>query len=151
MEDMAKEDIVTYLANIVSASRAEGEINPLEEKALEKMCEGIGARRHDLEKALKTVGKGHYEPAPVGRFSDRVRNLEDMIYISASDGKLPPIQKRIILSFAKKIKINREQINEILAESKNRIKLGRGSMKCASCAKEIPPGSKFCPFCGSKC
>ncbi|MBW1701199.1 MAG: zinc-ribbon domain-containing protein [Deltaproteobacteria bacterium] len=27
----------------------------------------------------------------------------------------------------------------------------RGEMNCASCGKEIPPGSKFCPYCGSKC
>lgn len=148
---MAKEDIITYLANIVSSSRADGKINPLEEKALEEMCEGIGARRDDLEKAVKAVGQGHYKPTPVGRFSERVRNLEDMIYISVSDGQLPPIQKKIILSFAKKIKINQEQINEILSESKRRIKLQRGEMNCSSCGKEIPPGSKFCPYCGFKC
>jgi hypothetical protein len=148
---MAKEDIVTYLANIVSASRAEGKINPLEEKALEEMCEGIGARRDDLEKALKAVGKGHYKPTPVGRFSDKVRNLEDMIYISVSDEKLPASQKKVILSFAKEIKVSQAQINEILYESKKRIKLQRGEVSCSSCGKEIPPNSKFCPYCGSKC
>jgi len=148
---MAQEDIVTYLANIVSASRAEGKSNPLEEKSLEEMCEGIGARRDDLESAVKAVGEGHYEPVPVGRFSDRVRNLEDMIYISVSDGKLPQLQKKLILSFAKKIGINQEQINEILTESKRRVRLGRAHMKCASCGKEIPPESKFCPFCGCQC
>ncbi len=148
---MADEDIVTYLANIVLASRADRKVNPLEEKAMEYMCQGIGARHGDLDKAIKAVEAGNHKPTPVGRFSDKVRNLEDMIYISVSDGQLPASQKKIILSFGKEINVNQEQINGILDESKRRIKLQRGEMMCVSCGKKIPPTSKYCPFCGGRC
>ncbi len=148
---MADKDIVTYLANVVLVSRVDGEVHPLEKEAMENICRGIGARRDELDSAIKIVEAGNYKPTPVGRFSDKVRNLEDMIYISVSDEQLPASQKKVILSFAKEIKVSQAQVNEILSESKRRIKLQRGGMNCSSCGKEMPPGSKFCPYCGSKC
>jgi uncharacterized tellurite resistance protein B-like protein len=148
---MAKKDLVTYLANIVLVSRVDREVHPLEKEAMENICRGIGARQGELNSAIEIVEAGNHKPTPVGRFSDKVRNLEDMIYISISDEQLPASQKKVILSFAKEIKVSKAQINEILSESKRRIKLQRGEMNCSSCGKEIPPGSKFCPYCGSKC
>lgn len=148
---MANEDIITYLANVVLVSRVDGKVDLLEREAIESIRQGIGARESDLAKAIEVVDSGNHKPTPVGRFSDKVRNLEGMIYISVSDGRLPAAQKKVILSFAKEINVSQAQINEILSESKRRIKLQRGEMNCASCGKEIPPGSKFCPYCGSKC
>ncbi len=148
---MANQDLITYLANIVFVSRLDGEVDPLEKEAMESICRGMGARQEDLDSAIKTVEAGNHKPIPVGRFSDKVRNLEDMIFMSVADDQLPASQKKVILSFAKEIKVSQAQINEILSESKRRIKLQRGEMSCSSCGKEIPSDSKFCPYCGSKC
>jgi uncharacterized tellurite resistance protein B-like protein len=148
---MANKDLVTYLANIVLVSRVDGEAHALENEAMEDICRRIGARQDELNSAIEVVETSNHKPTPVGRFSDKVRNLEDMIYISVSDEKLPASQKKVILSFAKEIKVSQAQINEILYESKKRIKLQRGEVSCSSCGKEIPPTSKFCPYCGSKC
>ena len=147
---MANKDLITYLANIVSVSRIDGEAHPLEKEAMENICLTIGAKQDELDSAIKIVEDGNYRPIPVGRFSDKVRNLEDMVYLSVSDGRLPASQKKVILSFAKNIEVSQAQINEILTESKSRIKLQRGEMNCSSCKKAIPPGSKFCPYCGVK-
>lgn len=148
---MANKDLITYLANIVLVSRVDGAVHPLEQEAMENICRSIGASESELDSAVKIVEAGDHKPKPVGRFSDKVRNLEDMIYLSVSDEQLPASQKRIILSFAKKIKLEQAQINEILSESKQRIRLQKGEITCSACGKEIPPGSKFCPFCGSRC
>ena len=85
---MANEDIVTYLANIVLVSRVDGEDHTQEKEAMENICRGIGARQDELDAAIKIVEVGNYKPTPVGRFSDKIRNLEDMIYTSVSDGDI---------------------------------------------------------------
>lgn len=103
-----------------------------------------------MHKALTSVAQGDHQITPVGRFTDRVRNLEDMIFVSISDGELSKSEKPEILSFAKSIKITQDQLTEILSESKLRIKLLKALKKCASCGKEIPSQSKFCPQCGAE-
>ena len=72
---------------------------------------------------MKAVETGDYHATPVGRFSDKVRNLEDMILIALSDGRLPDSEKEQIRAFAKAINVNQDQINEMVSESKDRLRL----------------------------
>jgi uncharacterized protein with PIN domain len=115
------------------------------------ICRGIGAQETHMQEAIRLVQSGGQKIKAVGRFSDKVRNLEDMICMSVSDGELPAAEKKLILSFAKAIHVTQEQVNQILSESKDRLDLQRGEMRCDACKEEIPPGSKFCPFCGCQC
>lgn len=147
---MLNEDKVLYLANIASISAVDGKVSPFEAKAIENTRKEIGATESDLHKALTAVAQGDHQITPIGRFSDRVRNLEDMIYVSLSDGELSKSEKPEVLSFAKSIKITQDQLTEILSESKFRIKSQKAFIKCASCGNEIPSESKFCTKCGGK-
>ncbi|MCD6298252.1 MAG: zinc-ribbon domain-containing protein [Deltaproteobacteria bacterium] len=147
---MNKEDMVPYLANVALISVADGEFNPDEAKAIDSIRQEIGASEQELHEALNIVARGGHNISSVGRFSDRVRNLEDMIFVSLSDGNLDKKQKPEILSFAKAIKISQTQLTQLLSEAKLRVKPQSGPIKCPSCNKEIPSESKFCPFCGGK-
>lgn len=147
---MTNEDIVQYVTNVVLISAVDGVLSPTEAKAIESICEEIGASENDLDKAVRAVREGDHQIKPVGRFSDRVRNLEDMIFISISDGEISKSEKPEILSFAKAIKLTQEQLKEILSEARLRVKLATVSLKCPSCGNENPPGSKFCSRCGSR-
>jgi len=145
---MTKEEVVLYLANIVLVSSVDGVFNPEEAKTIEFIRREIGASEIELKKALSTVGQGEHQITPVGRISDKVRNLEDMVFVSLSDGEFSKSEKPEVISFAKAIKMTQNQLNEILSESKLRIKLQEAKATCSSCGKKIPPESKFCPKCG---
>ena len=147
---MNKEDMVPYLANVALISASDGKLDPREAKAIESIRKEIGAGEQEFNEALNIVVQGDHKIRPVGRFSDKVRNLEDMIFVSLSDGNLDKKQKPETLSFAKAIKISQTQLTELLSEAKLRVKPQSGPTKCPSCSKEIPPKSKFCPFCGGK-
>ena len=147
---MIKEDKVLYLANVASISTVDGEVSPLEAQAIECVREEIGASEEDLRKALTSVAHGDHQITPVGRFSDRVRNLEDMIFVSLSDGELSKPEKPEVISFAKSIMITQDMITKILSESKIRLASQKAFMICTSCNNEISTGSKFCPQCGAK-
>ena len=147
---MTKEQMVMYLANVAMVAAVDGELNPYEAKAIESIRQEIGATKAELQKALTAVSQGNYKIFSVGRFSDQVRNLEDMIIVSLKDGVLAESEKSEVLSFAKSIKITQDQITEIFSESKARILLQKGSLECASCGKKIPSNSKYCPHCGVK-
>ena len=147
---MAEEDRVLYLANIISISRVDGKLGSHEQKAIEEICQTIGARKDDLDEAMKAVAGGNYQVAPVGRFSDKVKNLEDMVFIALSDGQLPESEKKEIRSFARAINVNQDQINEIVSESKNRLRPESPLLTCPACEEKIQRDSTFCAYCGAK-
>ena len=147
---MTKEDKVLYLANVALISAVDGEISPLEAQAIECVSEEIGATKDDLREALTSVAHGEHQITPVGRFSDKIRNLEDMIFVSLSDGELSKPEKPEVISFAKSIMITQDMITKIVSESKIRLESRKAFMICTSCNNEIPDGSKFCPQCGTK-
>jgi len=147
---MNKEDMVPYLANVAFVSVADGAFSPNEAKAIDSIRKEIGAGEQELTEALNIVARGGHKISSVGRFSDKVRNLEDMIFVSLADGNLDKKEKPEILSFAKAIGISQTQLTQLLSEAKLRAKSQSGQIICPSCSKEIPPESKFCPFCGGK-
>lgn len=147
---MTNEDKVLYLANVALISAVDGEVNPLEANAIENIRQEIGATEDNLRQALTAVAQGDHQLTPIGRYSERIRNLEDMIVVAIVDGGFTKAEKPEVLSFAKSLKITQEQISEILNESKTRIKSQTAGLECTACGKNIPADSKFCPKCGSK-
>jgi uncharacterized tellurite resistance protein B-like protein len=147
---MTKEEKLLYLSNVVFIAGTDQVISDAEAKAIEIVRQQIGASEGDLKKALHTVSHGNHRLTPFGRFSDKVRNLEDMILVAISDGEISKSEKPEILSFAKTIKISQDQITEILSEAKLRMKSQKTTLTCTSCEKEIPPDSIFCSECGHR-
>ena len=83
---MTNAEIVQYLTNIASITAVDGQLGPLEAKAIERIRGQIGETESDLRKALAAAVQENYQIAPTGRFSDKARNLEDMIFVSFADG-----------------------------------------------------------------
>ena len=147
---MTNEEKLLYLSNVVSIAGTDQVISEAEANAIELVREQIGASKSDLKKALHAVSHGNHKLTPFGRFSDKVRNLEDMILVAISDGEISNSEKPEILSFAKTIKISQDQITVILSEAKLRMKSQKTTLACTSCGKEIPPDSIFCSECGHR-
>ncbi|MFC1580632.1 hypothetical protein ACFL4N_06915 [Thermodesulfobacteriota bacterium] len=145
---MNSDDRVLYLANTIFISAADGKLTDEEGAAIERIRQEIGAGEEQLKQALEAVAMGKHRPEPVGRFSDRVRNFEDMVFVSLADGEMSKAEKPELLSFAKQIKVTQTQITDILAQAKKRSTVPGAGRGCTSCDKEIPGNSKFCPFCG---
>ena len=147
---MNNEEKVAYLANVILIASADGNLSPEEAEAIEELRMQIGAEKMVLKQALESVVQGKHNMAPVGRYSEKVKNLEDMVYVAIIDGMLSESEKPEILSFAKAIKMTQNQLTEIFSEAKDRVQLKKAGLHCAGCQREIPPVSKFCPYCGAK-
>ena len=146
---MRGKEIISYLANLITIASADGSVSKKEEAAVERVCNEINAKKTDLEEAKKITKKGHYLVTPVGRYSERIRNLEDMIFIALSDNDLSDSEKSVILSFAKAVGTKQEQINTILSEAITRFRAYNATIICSGCGYEIPSDWKFCAECGT--
>ncbi len=148
---ITKELLVPYLANIVAVIHADGVIQEEETSALESICQRIEAGREDLEEAIRCVAENRFRLTPVGRFSDKVRNLEDMVFVAMKDGNLAKEEKALVLSFAKNIQITQSQFRAIVSETKLKIDLQRSCRVCTQCGVSIQADARFCSECGSPC
>jgi uncharacterized tellurite resistance protein B-like protein len=140
---------VNYLANLLATAKADGAISKEEEGAIERVFKEINANKADLKEAKRINEMGDYEVTPAGRYSERIRNLEDMIFVALSDSDLCDSEKGVIISFAKAIGARQEQIDTILSESITRFRTYRATVICPNCAHEIPSDWKFCAECGA--
>ena len=147
---MNRDELIAYMANVAMIAAADGKLSPEEAKAIDTVRAELGVEQGQMDAALEKVAKGKHKIAPVGRFSDKTRNLEDMIFVALADNEISKAEKPEILSFAKSINISQGQLSVILSEAKNRIKPPDAPLVCPSCGKEIPQASKFCPLCGNK-
>lgn len=146
---MKPDETVMYLANILAIARADNVLSPEEESALEQIRSEIKARKKDLKDAEKLASKSDYQPTPVGRYSDKVRNIEDMLLVAMSDGELGDSEKSRLTRFAKQTGVTQEQIRMVVSEAKARLQAATATIACPACDREIPAASKFCPECGA--
>jgi len=106
---MDSEDRVLYLANVILISAADGTLSDEEGQAIEKIRQEMGAEEEQLKQALEAVARGGHSLKPVGRFSDRVRNFEDMVFVSLADGEMSKAEKPELLSFGDTVTDPKEQ------------------------------------------
>lgn len=149
--DMKKDELRIYLANILVVIGVGGQVDPAELEGVSSICKNLSASEEDLKFAASAVEAGVHRLTPVGRFSDKIRNLEDMVEASLSAGSPPDAERRLILSFARAISLTQPQINEIVNDVKKRFETANRESFCGSCGKQMPGNSKFCPFCGVGC
>lgn len=147
---MSNADQITYIANVVAIAEADGQMAEQEQNALAFVRQKNGLSEADAQAALRLVQAGDYKITPVGCYSDKIRNLEDMLLVSLIDGDLSSREKRMMLAFAKALKLSQDQINMILAETKQCVSRITTELKCDACGVTLPAGSKFCTECGQK-
>jgi len=145
---LSNEQKVLYLANVIAMARADGQLSPVEEAAIEVVQKSIGARKTELNKAFSQAEKDQFQPAPVGFWSNKIKNLEDIIYVSMIDGVVDNNEKKLLLSFAKQIQISQDQLNLIISDVKNEIATMAVDISCPNCKAKISKSVKFCPECG---
>lgn len=147
---LSNEQKILYLANAVATARADGQLSLTEVKAIETVQKSIGARKTELNKAYQKAEQKDFQPSPVGSWSDKIKNLEDIIYVSMIDGSIDSSEKQLILAFAKQVEISQEQLNLILNDVKRSISSSSGNVSCPKCNAIITGSSKFCPECGAE-
>ncbi|MCK4626343.1 MAG: hypothetical protein KAV00_13580 [Phycisphaerae bacterium] len=147
---MQDSDIPQYLANVLYVARADGTLHPNEENTAEEIRAELKAKKRDFNQAQKMVSDPNFSLKAVGRYSEKIRNIEDMVFLAFADGELAESEKGLIVQFAREIGITQKQINEVLLEAKSRAKGTETVVPCPSCQKQIPASSRYCPECGAQ-
>jgi uncharacterized tellurite resistance protein B-like protein len=146
---MTGKEFVSYLANLIMISKADGSVSEEKQAAIVWAFEEINANETDFEEAKRITDKDGYQVTPVGRYSERIRNLEDMIFVALSNSALSDPEKILMRSFAKAIGVKQEQIDTILSEAIARFRAYRATITCPNCGYEIPAAWRFCSECGT--
>lgn len=146
---MNDEEKITYLANLLVVARADQRISPDEMQVVIDAQKRIGATKTLLSKAQNVAEGPQYIPTPVGQFSAKIANLEDMLLVSLVEGTLDQTEKPIVLEFARKVGITNDQLQIVFAQCKAAITLSSGNRACSNCTAVVVGSAKFCPFCGN--
>lgn len=142
--------VITYLANIIHIVQRDGRFDPAEQEALGEICKRLGTTEAQMAEALEKAAADEYQLAPVGRFSDKIQNLEDMLFVAMVDGDMTPPEKSAMLAYVKKIGLTQDQVKTIVSETRLKINLRQTVVTCTQCGAALTPDSKFCTACGSK-
>ena len=87
---MKREETVDYLANIYAVVAADGEIDRVEERVFESIAREIGSGYFERKQAIARLAEQNLPVALELRWSDQIRNLEDMLFVAYCDGTLDP-------------------------------------------------------------
>ena len=119
---MTEDEKVQYLANIYHVARADGRVEVLEDGRVEDMAAGIGAGYLETRNALDLSARKDFSVIFPARLSERIRNMEDMLFLAYADQDLHDMEKKIIVDYARQIGVTQDQVNMIKKEAKARLK-----------------------------
>jgi len=119
---MTQAEQIQYLANIYYLARCDGRFEVEDDYLLQDIAKGIGAGYLETRKALDMSMAEGFEVKFSARFSERIRNLEDMLWVAYYNNKLHEMEKKIIVSYSKHLGINQKQFDIIKEETKQRLK-----------------------------
>jgi hypothetical protein len=145
---MNSDEVVQYLANTIAVARADGVLNPAEESVLASIAADIRAGKKDLREAQKLAASPEFAVRPVGRYSEQIRNTEDMILMAMAEHDAADTERAVVVSFAREVGITQWQLDRISAESAARA-VQLTSLSCPNCRAECQANAKFCPECGN--
>ena len=117
---MTNEEEVRYLANIYHVLASDNEVGREEERLFEAISREIHAGYSERRQAMELAESQGVQTNVSPRWSERIRNLEDMIFAAYSNGVLEPSEKKAIVEYAKHLGIDQQQLDLIKQESKNR-------------------------------
>lgn len=117
---MEKEDQVKYLANVYHVLLADGEVDSVETRVNEAIAREIGAGYFERKTARESAESERFEFQYVDRWSDRVRNFEDLLFAIFCNGVTHPAEKKEIKTYLKPLRINQEQLDLMISQAKQR-------------------------------
>jgi uncharacterized tellurite resistance protein B-like protein len=118
---MTQAEQIQYLANIYYLARSDGRFEVEEDYLLQEIAKGIGAGYLETRKALDMSMAEGFEVKFPARFSDRMRNLEDMLMVAYYDNTIQQMEKKIIVSYSKHLGIDQREFDIIKSEIKQRL------------------------------
>ena len=122
---MKNEEAARYLANIYLVLASDNEVKRDEERLFEAISREIKAGYLERRQAMKLAENQEVQTNVSARWSERIRNLEDMIFVAYSNGVLEPLEKQAIVKYAKHLGIEQQQLNLIKKEVKQRHEASR--------------------------
>jgi uncharacterized tellurite resistance protein B-like protein len=117
---MNGEEKAKYLANIYHVLIADGGVDRLEERVFDGIRRDLRAGYSETQKAKKLAEQQGYQVELVGRWSDRIANLEDMLFAAFCNGVFERTEKKVIQQYAKQLGINQTQFDVIKQETRCR-------------------------------
>jgi hypothetical protein len=122
---MKNEEATRYLANIYLVLASDNEVNRDGERLFEAISREIQAGYLERRQAMKLAENQRVQTNVSARWSERIRNLEDMIFVAYGNGVLEPLEKQAIVEYAKHLGIEQRQLDLIKKEVKQRHKASR--------------------------
>ena len=117
---MNKEEKVQYLANIYYVLLADGQVDRVEERVFEEISRDIGAGYFERKDAVERARKPGYQVRPSGRWSQQIRNLEDMLFAAYCNDVMEQAEKEVVRQYAAQLGIDKKQFGLVIQEAKQR-------------------------------
>jgi uncharacterized tellurite resistance protein B-like protein len=117
---MNEEEKAKYLANIYHVLITDGGMDRLEERVFDDIRRDLRAGYTETLKAKELAQQEGYQSQLVGRWSDRIANLEDMLFAACCDGVFERTEQKVIKQYAKQLGIDQTQFDIIRQETKLR-------------------------------
>lgn len=141
--------IPQYVANVLAVARSNSVIGDSQRTSVDDICSEIGGKKTDMKAAEKLAESSDFTPKPVGRFSDKIRNIEDMLYVALVDGDLEENEIDAIIPFIKQVGLSQDIVDTMLADGQTRVDARKTTTVCPSCGATAGGDAKFCPECGT--
>lgn len=116
---MDEEEKTRYLSNVYLVIAADGEVDNEESRLFELVTRGIRAGVEEQNQAKQSADK-KLQTNVAQRWSDRIRNLEDMMFVAYANQKIDPSERELIVEYARSLDIEQSQLNQIKEEAKAR-------------------------------
>lgn len=117
---MNGEEKAKYLANIYHLLIADGDMERLEERVFDDIRRDLRAGYTETRKAKELAQQQGYQVELVGRWSDRIANLEDMLFAAWCNGVFERTEQKVLQKYVKQLGINQAQFDIIKKETKRR-------------------------------
>ncbi len=124
---MNKEEATIYMANVSRLMRVDGEVDTVERRVYDAIARSVRADYFEKKAAEQAATADDFEFQLVSRWSDRIRNLEDMLFMGFCNDKLEPSERSVVLAYAKLLGISQPQLQLIRQETHERYQQFRES------------------------
>ncbi len=108
---LPKENLPSYLANVLSIAKIDGEVSQAESYVLRKIIHRVGGTQQDLISAGKLLASGSYTLRLADSAQERMDNLQDMVMVALSDGDASPQETAPIERIAAQMRYTQADIN----------------------------------------